>query len=404
MKVAYFVHDLTDPAAARRLRMLRTAATDVSVIGFRRCDETVSELDGVPVFDLGRTYDAQLRRRAMQVLGWMLHSGRLRQQVEGAHLLLARNLEMLAIAAAARRLVGGRAALVYECLDIHRLMLAGSVPARLARAAERRLMARCDLLLVSSPAFLSGYFEPVQKIDRLDLQSLLVENKLLDLESAAAAPVAFDPRPPGPPWRIGWFGVIRCRKSLNILTALAARRPDLVELDIRGRPTPAVFADFEAAIDGVPAIRFGGPYEPRQLPDLYRQSHFAWAVDYYDEGRNSAMLIPNRLYESGACRSVPIALAGVETGRWLARHGLGVLFEDPLRELEAFFERLDADAYRRLEARSACADPALFRAGKTECERLHAALAAVLPQPRLSDDPVSDPKPFLAPAARRALS
>jgi hypothetical protein len=402
MKVAYFVHDLSDAAVARRLRMLRAAGTDVTVIGFRRAAETVSELVGFPVFDLGRTYDAQMRHRAGQVLAWSLRNGAFRDRLGGAQVFLARNLEMLAVAAAARRAVEPRPPLVYECLDIHRMMLADSAPGRLARATERALMRLCDLLIVSSPAFLSGYFEPVQKIGRSGLKTLLVENKTLDLDAGATS-AAFEPRPPGPPWRIGWFGVLRCRKSLNILTALAARRPDLVQLVVRGRPTPAVFENFDAAIDGVPAIRFGGPYDPSELPGLYRETHFTWAVDYYDEGLNSAMLIPNRLYDAGAHRSVPLALAGVETGRWLAAHGLGVLFDDPLRELETFFERLDADGYRRLEARSAAADPRLFRADTADCERLGAALASVLRQPRTSDDQVRDSEPFLAPAAGRAL-
>jgi hypothetical protein len=227
----------------------------------------------------------------------------------------------------------------------------------------------------------------VQGLLRLGVRALMVENKLLDLERRPGAKRAFEPRRPGPPWRIGWFGMLRCRKSLNILTALAARRPDLVEVTIRGRPTPAVFDDFDQAVEGVPALDFGGPYAPQELGALYRDCHFSWAVDYYEEGLNSLMLIPNRLYESGAHGCVPLALAEVETGRWLARHGLGVRFENPLREMEAFFEDLDPGLYARLEASVARADPSLFRAGLDECERIRSALAGVMAKPRTSTRP-----------------
>ena len=216
---------------------------------------------------------------------------------------------------------------------------------------------------VRGAAFLTSYFEPVQQIGRLGVKPLLIENKHIDLTAARSAP-AWGPRQPGPPWRIGWFGCLRCRKSLNILTALAARRPDLVEVVIRGRQAPAVFDDFADIVAGVPGMLYGGPYHPREIGALYRDCHFSWAIDYYDEGRNSAILIPNRIYDAGAHHCVPLALAGVETGRWLARRRVGVLLEDPLRELEAIFERLDAPGYRVLEARMASVDPKAFRADR----------------------------------------
>jgi hypothetical protein len=396
MKIAYFVHDVTDPAVGRRIRMLRTAGAEVSVLGFRRSDTVVDALEGAPVFDLGRTFDARMTDRAARVLQWTFGAGRLRGEIQDAQLFLARNLETLAIAASARRLAKTPPALVYECLDIHRLMLAGTAAGRLLRLTERRLLTECSLLITSSPAFISGYFAPMQGLDRLGLQTLVVENKLLDL----APPRAFSPRKPGPPWRIGWFGILRCSRSLNVLTALAARRPDLVEVTIRGRPTSAVFADFEAAIEGVPALKFGGPYAPHEIGDLYRGCHFCWSIDWYDEALNSAMLIPNRLYEAGASRCPPLALAGVETGRWLARQGLGVRLDDPLHELEAFFETLTPSAYARLEARMAAADPDLFLANQGECARLLSALTAVLAKPRSVEESVLAPE-VLRPSAHR---
>jgi len=403
MKIAYFVHDVSDPAVGRRLGMLQATGAEVGVIGFRRSDAPVTELDGASVFDLGRTYDAQLRDRAGRVLDWMLNVKRLKARAQGAQVFIARNLEMLAIAAAARRLFQPRPALVYECLDIHWLMLSKAAAGRVLRLAERRLLAQTKLLIVSSPAFLSRYFEPVQQIGRLGVKSLLIENKHLDLTPARQAP-AWTPRRPGPPWRIGWFGVLRCCKSLDLLTALAARRPDLVEVVIRGRPSPAVFQDFPDIVAGVPGLQYGGPYHPRETGALYRDCHFSWAIDFYDEGRNSAILIPNRIYDAGAQACVPLALAGVETGRWLARRGVGVLLEDPLRELEPFFERLDADGYRTLEGRMAAVDPNAFRADRAECERFHAALAGVVAKPWFSEDSASDSKAYRAPAPRRALS
>ena len=50
--------------------------------------------------------------------------------------------------------------LVYEVLDIHRMMVGDSVRARSLRGIERRLVARAGLLLTSSPGFVRHYFAP----------------------------------------------------------------------------------------------------------------------------------------------------------------------------------------------------------------------------------------------------
>ena len=165
-----------------------------------------------------------------------------------------------------------------------------------------------------------------------------------------------------------------------MLKALAQRRPDLLEVTIRGRPTPVIFPDLGAELEGLKSIRFGGPFTESERAALYREAHFTWAVDYFDDGMNSDWLLPNRLYESGYFGSVPIARAGVEMGRWLRRHGLGVTLDDPGTQLEAFLDGLTPGAYARLEAASLTAPRSLFYADPASCEsfvegleRAHAA-------------------------------
>src|SRR6185503_18737285 len=102
-----------------------------------------------------------------------------------ADILLARNLEMLAIASAARRKHAPNATLVYECLDVHRLMLSNSVSGRVLRFLERSLMRKARLLIVSSPAFISQYFAPKQGVGTSwDQPVTIVENKMLQLDVA----------------------------------------------------------------------------------------------------------------------------------------------------------------------------------------------------------------------------
>ncbi|KQY35433.1 hypothetical protein ASD38_02405 [Caulobacter sp. Root487D2Y] len=370
MKVAYFVHDLEDAAVRRRVRMLRAGGCEVAVLGFRRAAAPVDQVEGVPATDLGRTHNARLAQRAAAVAVNLLKAGRLKAQVAGADVVLARNLECLALAAWARELHAPGASLVYECLDIHRTLLGAGLASRALRAVERGLLARCAQVIVSSPAFVERYFAP-----RQDCRApvLLIENKVL---ADVAAPARPDPdaASSGPPWRIGWFGMIRCRKSLDLLTRLVERGDGLIEVVIRGRPSYDVLSDFDAVIARTPGLRFGGPYRPEALPDLYRGVHFTWAVDYFEEGLNSSWLLPNRLYEGGLNGVPAIALDEVETGRWLARRGAGVLISDPERELPAFFEGLTEPDYVR-RRRATCAIPLSdLVADRADCRRLATSL------------------------------
>jgi len=52
-----------------------------------------------------------------------------------ANVFLARNLEILVLAVRARRLYAQEAAVVYECLDIHRMLLSKAQVARIEALA-----------------------------------------------------------------------------------------------------------------------------------------------------------------------------------------------------------------------------------------------------------------------------
>ncbi|RAK50699.1 glycosyltransferase [Phenylobacterium deserti] len=373
MKLAYFVHDLADPAVTRRVRMLQAGGAEPIVLGFRRTETAPEQVAGAPAVDLGRTFDARLGHRAKATALGALTSGRWRKLLAGTEAVMARTLEMLAVAQAARRTCGLSGPLTYECLDIHRLMLREGAKSRAMRTVERALMRQADLLIVSSPAFLDAYFRPRQGVgDSLQIPTLLMENKLLELGAAPAEPPL--PPAPGRPWRISWMGAIRCRKSLDILSALAARRPDLLEIEIHGRPAYTEFKDFDGQVAATPNVSFGGAYRAEDLPRLYGRTHFSWAIDYMEEGLNSSWLLPNRLYESPRFGVVPIAIADLQTGRFLAEHGFGVRLSDP-SELEAFLEGLSPQDYLALRRQVEAVPLSTFVAEEADCRLLVQAVS-----------------------------
>jgi succinoglycan biosynthesis protein ExoL len=366
-RVAYFVQDLNDPAVARRVRMFVAGGLDVIVFGFWRGDPPPSRIDVADVIALGRTFDARLGQRALLVLKHSLADGRIARLLRRSDIVVARNLEMLAIAVAAGRRAQLAGKVKYEVLDVHRLLLAPSLVGRMLRHLERRLTAHSDMLLVSSQAFVREYFERQFARQGRRPQTLLIENKLFGPQppAAASAPVTV-----GPPWRIGWFGMLRCQRSLDILCSLAARRPELVQVTIAGRPAKSAFRDFDAQVAAARGVTYSGPYRPSDLPALYSGIHLNWAVDYFEEGGNSEWLLPNRLYEGGHYNAVPLALRRTETGRWLQGRNLGILLDDPQKDLESTLERLDGEKFDALKAACAAAERSLFVTTPADCEEI----------------------------------
>ncbi|MEA2728596.1 MAG: succinoglycan biosynthesis protein ExoL [Acetobacteraceae bacterium] len=371
MNLVYFVHDLNDPAVHRRMRMFHAGGAKVSLLGFYR-GEPPDDVDGTVPLTLGRTADTRLWQRAASVLREALLASRWRSLFAGADAILARQLETLVLAAFARRLFAPSTPLIFECLDIHPLMGASGRGGDVLRTVERRVLARCQKLVVSSPYFISGHFARVHK--RLP-DVTVVENKALDFEFDGV--VLPERRTPGPPWRIGWFGVIRCARSLRMLADLAIACPGVVEIIIRGRVATSVLPQFDSVVAATPGLSFGGPYDRAcDLPRLYGDVHFAWAVDFYEAGSNSDWLLPNRLYEAGCFGAIPIACHEVATGAWLAERGVGVLLEgDPTQSVGKFIRELDDAGFRALRAGLAALPKTAFLYTREDCRDLVATLA-----------------------------
>jgi len=363
LKIAYFVHDLNDAAVARRVRMMEAGGLSPVVLGFRRGVASPSDIHGFPVVDLGRTADARLAQRARAVGRNLLAGGKIAHAVRDCDVFLARNLESLVLAARASR---GRR-LVYECLDVHRTLLGSRWLDRAVQWAEARLLRRVQLLLVSSPAFVSEHFD---RRAAFRAPSLLVENKVFATDES----LPLSPRISGPPWRIGWFGMLRCRRTLELLTALVKAAGGGVEVLIAGKVAESEFDDFYADVTEVPGLKFIGAYSPADLPDLYRRVHFAWAIDYFEEGLNSSWLLPNRLYEASYHGAIPIALNDVQTAAWLARRDAGIIINDPLPDLLALLQGFSIEDYERERSRMARISISDLRITQPDCISLARAL------------------------------
>ena len=392
LNILYLAHDLADPAIRRRLLTLQAGGAQVTLAGFRRGKGTTVAFETVWPIDLGVTEDARFLQRATAVAKACFNLPIRLKSIKKPDVILARNLEMLAVARRANSLFGGDVPVVYECLDIHRLLLRQDAVGKIMRGAEARLGTDVRLLITSSPAFVENYFRP---LSALDAPVLLLENKVLDLDAETAEVPA--PRPPeeGEPWKIGWFGALRCSKSLQILSAFSGAMDGKVEVVLRGRPAYSEFDDFDAQVGAAPHVNFHGAYRnPEDLPMIYGEIQFAWAMDFFEEGLNSAWLLPNRLYESCRHGAVPIALKGTETARLLESRGIGLVLPDTrIETLRETFESMDGARYCAAFDRLAAQDARQWSFDRADCRALVQRLASVSSVPR--------PSPAFSPATTR---
>lgn len=353
--VAFFGHDWQESTVVKRIRAFCGLGLRVVGFNFRR-DKFARDFR--PFWEnvqLGITQDRAYGKRLLALLGALPKLLRHRRQLREADFFYARNIDMCALALVGRAISGSRAPLVYEVLDVQRVFLGSGMVSRLFRWAERRLLQRSDLLVISSPGFDRHYFRSIQGYrGRL----FLLENKISFAQATAVsrpapevAALAAQRCAPGK-WVIGWFGTLRCPKSLDMLCRIADALPDKVEIYLRGVPTETGLEAFERAIAGRPNMIYGGEYRnPDDLAEIYGKVHLTWAFDFLDEGANSDWLLPNRLYEGGYFGSVALASSHTETGAKVRELKLGHTFGPPeVENLVAFLRRYTMEEHLARQA------------------------------------------------------
>jgi succinoglycan biosynthesis protein ExoL len=321
-RVVFFAFDIAEAAQLRRIDGLRALGHDVASVSFRRDNMHTQADPDWPNLALGRSSNNRYGLRLLRLVRGAWRLWRHRAILEGASVWIARNLDMVLLAVFARGLVPGPVPrLVYECLDIHGLFTRKDAIGAVMRWTERRMLARCDLLILSSPGFLERLFRTGAAVTT---PVALLENKLW-----------VSGRPPAPQSaRAGdgktrpssWDGSDRCAapeasRSLPEPRGRWGRRSRSV---CHGAVHRHAVPGFDAVLRAHPNIRHAGAYRyPDALGGIYTSCDAVWAQDLWQAGANSDWLLPNRIYEASYFGCPSIALEGTETGRRVAADGLG---------------------------------------------------------------------------------
>lgn len=325
-RIAFFGHDAADAAVRRRVQGFRDDGLDVLGFTMRRRDNVETSWENV---DLGRTYDGAYRQRLQSIFSGAKRAAEQRNVLASADAIYARNLDMLATAFLAKRYTGLKTPVIYEALDVHRLLTRKDIVGLALRRIEGALLKRTKRLVVSSPGFLENYFEVRHRGQYIPY---LIENRL-------AAGADFGPRPdrddagrkPTEPLRIGWVGVLRCARSLDLLTDLARKLGSQVRIIMHGIPSLKEIPDFHDKIQELANVEFHGRYQaPEDLSRIYSGLDVVWAGDFMEAGYNSVWLLPNRIYEGGYYAVPSIAPEGTQTAKWINARAAGFTVSENL--------------------------------------------------------------------------
>jgi succinoglycan biosynthesis protein ExoL len=360
--IAFFGHDAGESTVIKRVTAFQAHGCSVLGFMFRRGRSAPVKPPQWDNVDLGLTVDRNYIRRLPKLAAAVVKVLKSRRGLARCEVLYARNIDMLLVAVVSRSLARSRAPVVYEVLDVQRVFIGGRPINRLFRWAERALLRSCDLLVVSSPDFMSRYFLPYQNYTG---QWRLLENKVSPQQLPPASSPASRRRPPDPPpWVIGWFGRLRCMRSLEILCRIADRLGERVHIRVRGVPSEedVPMQALAQAADARTNVAYEGGYDSRRdLPGMYAGVHFAWCVDYQEAGANSDWLLPNRIYEGGLFGALALARKDTATARKVERENLGWAFAEPLdRQICDFLAALDVETYARARRTLEDADRSLF--------------------------------------------
>ncbi len=320
MRIGFFGHDAHDAAIAKRVRGFKRDGHEVQGFMMRRGPDAPHEWDNI---DLGLSHDGRLWHRYKMVRRAVRQLKKSPEALEACDLIYARNPDMLLCAVRTLQALKLEKPIVYECLDVHKLLARDNFRAFCARQVERRLMKKTALTVISSPAFYDNYFARHHK----GMNHFLLENRLINPE-ILPAPIK---TPPSSLLRIGWFGMLRCARSLSLLKQIAEQFPGQVEIIIHGKISKHAVGDLEGKIKSLANINYHGSYKaPDDLAKIYGSVDVVWAGDFSQAGLNSKWLLPNRIYEGGFYATPPIAPTACQTGKWVSEREIGFTLPEAL--------------------------------------------------------------------------
>ncbi len=339
--VCFLLPVKSQPRFLKRIAALEELGMRGRILAFER-NYFTGEADALPYISLGSINNGAYLRRVPRLLSAV---AQVRRSGKTAHAIYAFGLDMLLVGWLATRFLRQKPMLVYEVGDVREALTANNGLARVLRWLERRLVRRSALVVVTSDAFVREYFHRIQGLT--EGRYHVIENKLpsnfprphpqLPVESRGRSVLT-----------IGYFGLLRCVQSWEILKSAVVRGGGRIRVVARGFPLPPSSIPEDAS--NIPGIEYLGTYKaPSDLPSLYAGVDLVWACAPYrgNLDGNSRWARANRFYEAVFFGKPLITQAGNEDGRIVELEEFGMSID--LSDLDSAVKQLLSITHEQLE-------------------------------------------------------
>lgn len=318
MKILFFTTALEHTTFRKTAMMLQKEGAFVHMLGFNRNNFPHSQKDDISVESLGSLAHGNYLSRMVKLFKFFFI---LRKKAVDFDVIYNFTLDTLLITYLA--LIGrGRKKIVYQIQDIRSIYFGNSVRSRVARLLEGRLLKSVDLLVLSSQDFFDGHFKKHYNFDENKIQ--VIENKLV---RGSVEPILNRERKPNK-IVIGYFGVMRCLRSWEILRDFAIDNPETIEVYLRGKPD--AIPNLNDEIKDLDNVYYGGTYKsPDDLNELYNQVDVVWACYPFSENNvgNWTMARTIRFYEACAFGKPVIVQKGTPQEKDVNLNNIGLVVD-----------------------------------------------------------------------------
>lgn len=300
------------PRYSKRIAMLQEHGLSVSAVAFER-NYHKGRLPNCSLQILGKIKHGSYLRR---VLTFVRALPKLRSEARKADFVYAWGPDMACYALFAT--MGLKKPVVVEIGDIRKIQLAKSLRGLIVRVCERFFVERYALLVSTSQGFIDGYYRSMlgSRISAMVIENKMERDAFPDGIPAFAAPSTKEKLV------IGYFGLLRCKWSWDILKRLAQ---DGFEIILAGYPMG--IPELKKGAMSLPSgMRYLGEYaSPTDLPTLYREVDVVWASYPHDSSGNmqEKWARTNRFYESCFFKKPIITRHGSSDGDVVEKYGIG---------------------------------------------------------------------------------
>lgn len=206
-------------------------------------------------------------------------------------------------------------------LDIRQLFVGNKLKNHVIQSVLIFAFERSSLVLVSSRHYMEEYV--ASYVRKLPMRWLEIENKV---NADEIRPIEFSSqeyRDQDNQIVIGYFGILRCERSLQILIAATEKAAGSLKVIVSGEYLG--LQHMAEKVSAAPWIDFQGSYSnPEDLPGIYGRCDVVWACYPYEVGAgNQEWAKTNRFYEAGYFGKPAIASKGTRDAEFISAAGNG---------------------------------------------------------------------------------